>query len=156
MRYNFALLYFLAVLVRNSLALSNDFKCVYCLKSVQLSDHRALCDYVVEVNLRSYNNPGSRAAGNNGECCDPAAENSNLSNDRICTEDELCDNYFSFCLRPFSTPTTETGGCITPTILTTDIIAFNDDSLEFTSAMITLTVNQLWQVCYFANKTKCH
>ena len=100
---------------------------------------------MVQVNLRSYNNPESRAAGNNGECCDPA-ENSDLSNDGICTEDELCDNFFTFCLRPFSTPPTETSGCMAPQMFTTDIV-LNDDSLEFTSTgpnMITLTDDQLW------------
>ena len=115
---------------------------------------------MVEVNLRSYNNPGSRAAGNNGECCDPAAENSNLSNDDSCTEDEICDNFFSFCLRPFSTPPTETRGCIMPAIFTTNIVV-NDDSLDFISTaptdMITLTVNQLWEVrSFFVNKRKRH
>ncbi len=111
-----------------------------------LYDHRALCDYVVEVNLRSYNNPESRAAGNNGECCDPA-ENSDLLNDGICTEDELCDNFFTFCLRPFSTQPTETSGCITQPMGTTNIV-LNDNSLEFTSTglnIITLTVvDRLW------------
>ncbi len=107
---------------------------------------------MVEVNLRSYNNPESRAAGNNGECCDPAAENSDLSNDGICTEDELCDNFFISCLRPFSTPPTETSGCITPPIVTTNI-PVNDDSLDFTSTdfgvpinPLTWTVNGSWQV----------
>ena len=127
--------------------LSTDF--TYCYL-IQLSDHRALCDYVVEVNLRSYNNPESRA-GNDGECCDPA-ENSNFSNDGICTEDELCDNFFISCLRPFNTSLTETSGCITPPIVTTNI-PVNDDSLDFTSTdfgvpinPLTWTVNGSWQV----------
>ena len=67
-------------------------------------------------------------------------------NDGICTEDELCDNVFSFCLRS-NTQFTE---CFTPTI-TTNIIP-NSDSLNFTSTdfgvpnPLTWTVNGFWQV----------
>ncbi len=105
------------------------------LLQVVLSGKVVKCDYVVEVDLRSYSNEDSRAFDKQGACCDSVSSNSHDFNDGTCTNTEECDNQFVFCLRPINTLSTNTGGCITQTILSTNIFS-NTDSLDFTTVDI--------------------
>ena len=53
-------------------------------------------DYVLDVQPLQYQNSMSRCAecGDNQGCCDRFAED-------VCSGVLVCDNYFTFCIRPF-------------------------------------------------------
>ncbi len=114
-----------------------------------MSGYGVLCDYVVEVELRSYTNEESRAVGNNGACCDSVSLNSHDFNDNTCTNTERCDNLFAFCLRPSNTPSTSSGRCLKLPTLSTNIVS-DSDSLDFAVTDIgvpnpmTFTVSGSW------------
>ena len=49
--------------------------------------------YLVEVRLNGYTNPTGRCQGYQTPCCDGFAT--------VCSGSNLCDSYFTYCLRPF-------------------------------------------------------
>ena len=111
---------------------------------VQLASILVTADYVVEAHVQSYSNPTNRAVGQGGDCCDPLP--GSKSN---CSKVARCDSYFTFCLRPLNTPSTQRG-CDTSN-LTSKV--HKDASIDFTNSTFLGTANPLflnasgpWQV----------
>ena len=104
--------------------------------------------YLVEVRLNGYNNPTGKCydQGSCGDsffdsitccsyaCCDIFDLEGILDPD-ACIGSQLCDSYFTYCLRPFGEHEIKSG-CSTSKMKTTLSVNTNDGLLDFSQSTV--------------------
>ena len=111
-------------------------------------------NYVVEVNVQSYNNPTNGCANCGISCCDGLIQTT-------CTGQLRCDNQFTYCLRSHNTTAT-TRGCqgytskISEVNTDARLIDFSQPTVLGLPNPLTLTgLTNSWQVSTLFHITTC-
>ena len=110
-------------------------------------------NYVIEVNVQSYNNPTNRCSTCRLGCCDDFA----LTD---CTGQLRCDNQFTYCLRSHNTRAT-TRGCQGYTSTSRSNVNTDGEDIDFSQPTVlglpnplTLTgLTNSWQVLSTMSRT---
>ena len=117
--------------------------------------------YLVQVRLNGYSNPTGKcghsdncytSSGDQTYCCD------SFDTDN-CSGDEMCDSYFTYCLRPFGSVQLTPPRCSTDEYRGISTVNRDDRSLNFSqSTVLGLSNPQMlsglegpYNVCYFHN-----
>ena len=93
--------------------------------------------YLVEVRLNGYNNPTGKCHECTDGCCDRLVFSTDVLYDG-CSGDELCDSYFTYCLRPFGEREVTLGCSIAEMRTTTCTSSINTDDgrLDFSQSTV--------------------
>ena len=112
-------------------------------------------NYVIKVNVQSYNNPTNRCESCLGGCCDRFFETT-------CNGPLRCDNQFTYCLRSHNTPAT-TGCCQGYTSTLRSAVNTDGGQIDYSQPTVLGLPNPLrltgltnsWQVSAPAHITTC-